>query len=392
MAEGTKTKIQRLLSLMQDLDADPVILRGDISGRIVVLAPTLMGRVMCCGFDGEEGASNGYVLEEQLREGFSKSGEGAWNNFGGEERLWFGPDGGAFGLQFKPGPQIYENYFLPPAMNDQQYELFRTDEKSATFGTTLQMTNVAGHRICLKITREVSILERSPYEAGSRTLECVGFVSKTTAENVGDEPLTRQTGPFYLWTPGQFDCSDHTIIMAPIQAGNVEERGEPFCMDYIPKVCPGGKMDERFWSIGEDRVLIKASGRAQTKIDFWKRRSLGRLGAVDLEKAVLTCVDVAVYDDMDYAAGYWLPYDGDPYDGAVMSVFVLAGDIHTQGIPLFYELEGMSPALFLAPGESFCHESRTAHLRGERRALATVCERDFHADETTLVEFDRQSQ
>src|SRR6188508_2449564 len=97
-------KISEVVELLEDNAAEPVILRGD-RGRIVVVSPTLVGRVMCSGFAGAGEITRAYILDQHIRDGFSKDGRGEWHHFGGEERLQFAPAGGSFGFFFRPGEE-----------------------------------------------------------------------------------------------------------------------------------------------------------------------------------------------------------------------------------------------------------------------------------------------
>ena len=388
--------IEDLLALLESTGHEPLVLRGDDEDKRVVVAPSLMGRVMAAGFEGERGETDAFVFEQQIRDGFSHEGKGTWNNFGGAERVWFGPDGGPFGTFFPPGaPQTYQHMRFQPALNRAEYRIVErgSSGKRVVLGADIELANHAGQRFRLEVRREVEVLESCPFVVDPEDrVESVGFESRTTAKNVGTEPITRRTGPVTIWTVGQFDCRDHSVVMIPIRKGPASELGEPVCMEYTRHVTPGGVVPDRFMSVGEDRVLIGANGRAQIKLDVWKRRCLGRLGAIDLERNAMTIVDFDFHPHKDYAATYWLPYDGDPYDGAPISVMVVAGDAQNTGSLPFHELESFSPALFPGPGESFGHVNRTFHLRGDREAIAKVCRRHFHVDLESLVEFDRRAR
>jgi len=56
-----------------------------------------------------------------------------------------------------------------------------------------------------------------------------------------------------------------------------------------------------------------------------------------------------------------------------------------------YELECLSPALFLKPGEQFCHISRTWHLLGDAEAIADIGRRHFFTSPDDLAMFEQQT-
>ena len=389
-------KVKDIIDLTRVAGAEPVVLRGE-GGRVVVVAPGLVGRVLSADFDGLDGPSNAYIVEEQFKEGMSKDGHGQWNQFGGEERVQFTPNGGIHALYFSPGqPQIYQNQFMPPAVNDGRYEIIgrSADERSVSFQLKTRFVNYIGTEMDIEISRRVEVLDDCPFAMGfGGKVECVGFESRTSPKNIGAKPLTKETGALGIWNAGNFLAGERVIAILPYRPGPVAELGDPVGTGYFKLVCPDGVMQDNYWKTNKDHVLVKASGSQQTLIDMWRRRSVGRLGSVNLEDYSLTIVDYDYYPELEYYSTYYLPNDDDPFDGSTQALFILSSqDIHDYGIPLLYELESISPALFLQPGERFCHVARTWHLRGERAALAQICRRHLNAEERELEAFDQQSR
>ena len=77
------------------------------SGSSVLIVPAYQGRVMTSSADGNEGNSFGWI-----NYGFISAGKASsqFNPFGGEERLWLGPEGGPWSIYFKPGvEQVFAN-------------------------------------------------------------------------------------------------------------------------------------------------------------------------------------------------------------------------------------------------------------------------------------------
>ena len=56
-----------------------------------------------------------------------------------------------------------------------------------------------------------------------------------------------------------------------------------------------------------------------------------------------------------------------------------------------YELEAMSPAMLLAPGQSFTFRTRTMYIRGPRTVMAAICRRHLGPEIATLEAFARLS-
>jgi hypothetical protein len=388
-----------VLALLARSGQEAVVLTGRDPNRVVVVAPGLVGRVLCTGFDGVNGSTTSWIDEEQFRKGFTRPLPGAsWANFGGEERIWFGPEGGPFGNFFPPGvEQKHANYLVQEAMNSLAYRVIdRAEVRAAvTFTAPVHLVNYQGTAIDLEVTRRVEVLDSCPFalDFGDK-LETVGFQSQTWVKNTGARPLTRQTSAVCVWTLGIHPSNEHTVVVLPFHASPREQLGEPLLTQYFKTgtvdfshVLPGRGPDD-YWAVKERYALIKASGRVQTKLEMGPRRTLGRMASVDVADGTLTAVEFQTYPELDYPAPFWLPFAGDPFQGSALSVFVL-GSWHD--VEPFHELECFSPALFLQPGQEYCHTSRTWHLRGDRAALAAVCARSFFADPKTLEKFDRNS-
>ena len=77
----------------------PVVRLGEGAAQVLV-APALQGRVLTSTASGADGASFGWIN----RELFAARKIGPhMNAFGGEDRLWLGPEGGQFSIFFPPG-------------------------------------------------------------------------------------------------------------------------------------------------------------------------------------------------------------------------------------------------------------------------------------------------
>ena len=113
----------------------PIVLLKDGDAAVAV-APAYQGRVMTSTFDSAAGPSFGWinrpVIEKGLLSDEEKTGklEEHIYIFGGEERFWFGPEGGQFAVFFKPGAKFeFDDWVTPPAIDTEAFEVV---EQSAT--------------------------------------------------------------------------------------------------------------------------------------------------------------------------------------------------------------------------------------------------------------------
>jgi hypothetical protein len=389
MSSGNPKSTRQVYELLKQTGSEPILLEGS-QGRTVIVAPKLVGRVMCAGFDGLEGTTNAYINAEQISKGFSKIGPGSENDFGGEERIWFAPEGGKYGFFFEPGAeQNWANYMIFKAMHSLQYKVAQIapDRRWVVFNAPAQLTNYQGRQFNLGVTRRISVLDWCPFTNDNvlgRETEFTGFQSETWAQNTGKQPWDKQSSPISLWTVGQFNCRKHTVVMLPFKEG----AKEPITTEYFRYFIPGGgAMPDNYWAVKPGCGLLKVNGDVQTKLEMRAGPCLGRLGSIDLETFELTVVEFQLYPELSYTASFFLPYEGDLLDGGAMSSFVSQGPIGSS----IYELETCSPIMELAPGQSFLHLSRTYHIRGRREAIDKICQRYFNIDIKTLEAFDKQA-
>ena len=77
---------------------DPVILQDSSGESRVIISPEWQGRVMTSTARGMGGSSFGWINYDLINSGELLT---HMNPFGGENRLWLGPEGGQFSLYFK---------------------------------------------------------------------------------------------------------------------------------------------------------------------------------------------------------------------------------------------------------------------------------------------------
>jgi hypothetical protein len=388
-------RVGEILNLLEQTGSEPVVLKGADPQKWVVVCPSLVGRVMCTSFAGTEGQTRGFINAPQLQKGFSCGDQGAgtgdWNNFGGIERIWFTPEGGKFGFGFPPGKaQNLDNYLIQPAMQDQRYSVIARSEdgKLLTCAAPIALTNYQGHAVKLSVRRQITVLEHSPFAAGlGQQVKCVGFESKTWATNAGPKNLSRDETPLGLWTLGIYNSGPHTVVLLPYREGPEAELGPPVSTDYLPSFLLHGSLPPGQWTAKNGCVVIRANGKAQSKLEMRRRRALGRLASLDLDTLSIDIVDFPIYPEQPYPASYFLPYDGDPLDGGVLSSYMNEGQPGNAEKPAIHELEVCSPLAELAPGQQSCHTSRVYQLQGDEAAIDQICRRFFNTRLKELREF-----
>jgi hypothetical protein len=348
-----------------------VIVLQDKSGQgKVAIAPDWQGRVMTSTAEGDAGSSFGWINRELISSGKLQP---HMNVFGGEDRIWLGPEGGQFSVFFAKGATFeFANWFTPAPVDTMPYKIVRHTAGSAKFAAQFTLTNYSGTIFDVKVDRTVRVLEpsRAWKELGLEPIEgvkLIAFEGDNKISNAGKNAWDKATGLLSIWILGQFNPSAGTTIVAPIKSGPESELGVKATSDYFGSVPPDRLV------VKDTVIYLKADGKFRSKIGLNPRRSKKVLGSYDADGHVLTIMQFSQPDGVtDYVNSLWKLQDN-PYGGDVANSYN-DGPPAPGAKPLgpFYELESSSPAASLAPGQSMSHVHRTIHLTGPEEALDKV--------------------
>ena len=122
----------------------------------IVLAPSWQARVMTSTAEGDPGYSFGWINRDFIATGRLVP---HINAFGGEERLWLGPEGGQFSIFFPKGkPFVYDNWQTPAFLDTTPFQLIDSNDSSASFGNDIETENYSGTKFRFRIEREITLL------------------------------------------------------------------------------------------------------------------------------------------------------------------------------------------------------------------------------------------
>ena len=345
---------------------EQVILLGTSSHSArVLIVPDYQGRVMTSTAHGDEGNSYGWINYDLVQ---SDSLLPHFNPFGGEDRIWIGPEGGQYSVFFKKGsPFDFENWQTPSAIDTQPFDLVSSDSVQATFKKSALLTNYSGFTFTFDIGRQIHLWNDEDIlrEFGIvvKNLQAVAFESKNSIRNTGPEIWKKKTGLISLWILGMFTPSDKTTIVLPYSPS----------ADYKKKIT-----DNYFGEIPADRLVtsngrlfLKADGRHRGKVGIAPSIAKDVAGSYDAEKHILTLIKFDLEKNADYVNSKW-EIQKEPYRGDAVNSYN-DGPLASGGqLGPFYELESSSPAKELKPGETLTHRHITLHLEGDESLLNEI--------------------
>ena len=386
--EITPNTYQQDLAFLQKY-SDVIELKHNDSDARLCLIPAWQGRVMTSAASAD-GDSYGWLNYELIEAGVlpKKQRQGLDSHiyvFGGEDRFWIGPEGGQFSSYFAPGTAFeFENWFVPSFIDTDPWQLVSHTGNRATFRHRVGVLNWSEHTWEMQVDREVVLLTPNDLERVldtdlPATVKTVAYETNNTISNTGDDEWNEVTGMPSIWILGMMKHGSATTVVIPFetQGPGLEKIVTD---DYFGKV-----PDERLLVSQEDGVLyFLADGNYRSKIGISPQRSEGVAGSWDALNKVLTIVQ---YNRPEasrsrYVNSLWEEQDN-PFSGDAINSYN-DGPIDGEQLGPFYEIETSSPALNLAPGESYAHTHRTIHLEGSPADLDGIARKVFGVSLTTI--------
>jgi hypothetical protein len=334
----------------------------------ITLVPAWQGRVMTSTAEGDTGFSFGWINRELIASGKIMP---HFNPYGGEERLWLGPEGGQYSIYFKKGDQfVYDNWQVPAWLDTAPFEIINQTDSSALFALDTNTVNYSGTNLRFRLEREVTLMKT---EGISRQLgldlsglNSVAYKSANRIINKGANEWVKEKGLLSVWMLGMFIPSPSVVVVIPFNRGDEMVLGPPVNDNYF------GKISADRLKVTERHIFFRADGKSRGKIGLPPLRATGILGSFDSANNILTLLVCPIPTGAnDYVNSAWQlqvnPFSGDAYnsynDGPL--------EDGSQMGP-FYEIETSSPGALLKPGEDLMHVQYTLHITGDRKRLNDV--------------------
>ena len=363
----------------QDLDflrehVDPIVLSIGDDVKLACI-PSMQGRIMTSTASGDDGQSFGFINYDLVA---SDEVSPVLNLYGGEDRIWISPEGGQFSVFFDPGVDMdFANWRTPPCIDTEPFEVVAQDGQSVDFQKVVALANWSGFTYEIQIDRRVMLLSADEVLKSigllSDGIRFVGHESQNKFTNVGDTPWTPETGLPAAWSVGLNKPSPDATVIVPFKTGPEEQLGKIVESGYF------GSLDESRLKVDEAAGLIffLGDGELRSKLGVAPQRTGGRMGSWDAQRGILSVVDFSMPDaPHGYTNNLWKIQD-DPFCGDALNGYNDGPNDSGESFGGFFELETMSPALALKPGESATHTHRTMRFEGERVALDRLAKHVF---------------
>lgn len=357
------------LNFLRSYDST-LILLGEGNSQVIV-SPRYQAKVFTSTTEGNPGRSFGWVNYKA----FSAPLDVHMNAYGGENRFWLGPEGGVFSLYFEKGKEmVFENWKTPSPIDTEPWSVTSQDHRSVSLNKQMQLTNYAGTNISLNVARKISLLDRASIEEKLKisldSLKSVGYITDNSITNTGEKEWTEKTGMPCIWILDMFKPSPGTTVIIPYNTEGINESVKVATTDYFGEI-PADRIPFK-----DGILFFKADGNKRSKLGVGPLRAKPIAGSYDAQNKIVTITFFDVDPSGKYLNQEWnttkAPFTGDAVnsyndgpldDGSVMGPF--------------YEIESVSPAAFLKPGESLSHQHIVIHLTGDEKVLSEILNEVF---------------
>ena len=342
-----------------------VVLNSRDGNSQLIISPKYQAKVFTSTDSGANGRSFGWINYKTFAQ---TSIDPHMNAYGGEDRLWLGPEGGKFSIFFRPRNEMtFAHWHTPTAFDFEQWTLTMKSASKASLSKSTRVLNYLGMIFQLNIVRDIEILEPDAEKKMlmvdfDNKVKTVAFTTKNTIINTGQFGWAPNIGAPCLWNLDMFTPSPKAVIVVPYDSTGA---GKKATTDYFGQIPP-----DRL-KYGNNVILFKADGKSRGKIGVPPFRAKNVAGSYDSQNNVLTIIQFDIDPKGTYLNQEWRT-DRPPFNGDAVNAYN-DGPLKGGGqMGPFFELESVSPAAFLKPQQGMSHTHSVFHFTGDKAELNQI--------------------
>src|SRR6185312_14199111 len=358
------------LHFLKQHDNSVVVLSDDSGKAQVIVSPKYQAKVFTSTADGNSGQSFGWVNYKA----FSGTPDAHMNAYGGENRFWLGPEGGKFSLFFKPDSQmVFTNWKTPAPFDSEPWKVVNENDHSVTMQKNMELVNYKGTNLDIGVKRSIQILSNSEISQKigldlDAFVKAVGYQTDNIITNDGKSAWTEATGMPCIWMLDMFTPSPATVIVVPYKNLSGAPFNKVVTSDYFGQIPPDRLKHN------DNMLFLKADGKSRGKLGVAPGYAKPFAGSYDPQHKVLTIIMFDLDSSAKYLNQEWNTTKPSFSGDAVNSYNDGPLADGTQMGP-FYEMESVSPAAFLKPGESLSHKHAVFHFTGDEKGLDAIAQK-----------------
>lgn len=359
------------LNYLQQHDDSLIVLGNDSEKSQIIVSAKYQAKVFTSTANGNGGLSFGWVNYKA----FTGKPDAHMNAYGGENRIWLGPEGGKFSLFFKPDSQmVFDNWKTPAAYDTESWAVTNKTGQSVTMQKDMHLLNYKGTEIDALVKRSVTILSNEGIEkkvglALDTSIKAVAYQTNNTITNEGKDAWSETTGMPCIWMLDMFSPSPTTVIIVPFK-----KSGQPF--DKIATTNYFGEISPDRLKHTDDMLFFKADGKSRGKLGIKPAYAKPLAGSYDPEHKVLTVIMFDLDSSAKYLNQEWNT-NKPPFSGDAVNAYNDGPLADGTQMGPFYEMESVSPAAFLKPSQSLSHQHTVFHFTGNTEKLDAIAQKLF---------------
>jgi hypothetical protein len=357
------------LNFLQQHDSVIVLKSNDDKAQIIV-SPRYQAKVFTSTANGDDGFSFGWVNYKA----FTGPEDAHMNAYGGENRLWLGPEGGRFSLFFKPcDSMVFNHWKTPAAFDTEAWKVTAQTSKSVTMQKDMQLTNYHNAQLNLSVTRAIGILNNDEIKTNTglsldSSVKAVAYQTTNTLTNTGKDAWTESTGMPCIWILDMMKNTPATVIVVPYKNAASANFNDVATTNYFGEIAADRLKHD------DNKLLFKADGKSRGKLGIKPKYAKPVIGSYDPQNKVLT---VAMFEP-DASAKYlnqeWNTTKPS-FSGDAVNAYNDGPLADGSQMGPFYEIESVSPAAFLQPNQSIVHKQAVYHFTGDENALDAISQK-----------------
>ncbi len=357
------------LQFLQQHDDSLAVLKGSDGKAQIIVSPKYQAKVFTSTANGMEGLSFGWVNYKA----FSAPIDSHMNAYGGENRFWLGPEGGRFSLYFTPGAKMeFAAWKTPAPIDTEPWDVSNKTNSAITLQKDMQLTNYQGTVLQLHADRVIKILDNQDIAQHTgltvdTSVKMVGYETINTITNKGNKAWTAATGMPCIWMLDMLKTTPATVIVVPYKNAAGQDFKNVATTDYFGEI-PAGRLKH-----DDNKLLFKADGRSRGKLGIKPAYAKPALGSYDPQMEVLTVTMFKPDATAKYLNQEWNTTKP-PFSGDAVNAYNDGPLPDGSQMGPFYEIESVSPAAFLKPGESLIHQHTVYHFTGNEQALNNIAQ------------------
>jgi len=351
------------------LQHDSVVVLETEGGKAqVIVSPKYQAKVFTSTADGKDGMSFGWINYKA----FTGPADAHMNAYGGENRIWLGPEGGKFSLFFPGAAKMeFANWKTPAAFDTEAWTVKEETSTQVTLQKQMQLTNYAGTRLDLSVTRNIMILNSRQiasqlHIATDSPGKVVGYQTDNTITNTGQQAWTEATGMPCIWMLDMFNPSPSTVIIIPYKDDPTDKTAKVATTDYFGEI-PADRI-----KYDQGTLFFKADGKSRGKLGIHPEKTRPMAGSYDSQNRILTVTLFEVDSSGKYLNQEWNTHKP-AFSGDAVNAYNDGPLANGSQMGPFFEIESVSPAAFLSPGQSLSHRHAVFHFTGDEPELDRIC-------------------